>query len=119
MSHDLCLLTLPKDADAETAMQLVAKLEAGSRMSGVEHDRHRLAQLLIGLDSRYGIYKKDYAEIGKLEGISVKEARDRDDSVELNGETNGKPLAQFIIYDDRIVVHWYSGTTDTEMNRYL
>ena len=119
VSFDLYLLRLPKGSTADAAMEFIAELESGVRVSSRKPDRHEIVKLLLGMDSRYELFQKDYAEIAKFEGISAQEARDRDDSVELNGEADGKPLTQFIIYDDRIVVHWYSGTNDPEMIRLL
>lgn len=119
MSYDLFLLALPNGADAAAGLDQLAGLEAGTATPAAKCDRHVLAKLLMELEPRYTIFEKDYEEIANFEGITSDEARRRDDCVELDGESNDGPLAQFIIHDDRVEVHWYPGTSEAQMNSYL
>jgi hypothetical protein len=119
MSYDLFLLRLPEGANVEAALGLFDQLETRTASALGKHDRHSLANLIMDADPRYEIFQKDYEEIGRFEAITAQEARDRDDSLELNGEADGKPMAQFILYDDRVVIHLNSGTTELEMSKHL
>ncbi len=119
MSYDLYLVALPPKADIAGAMDLLQALEDKTDRAISTYDRRRLAEFLMQLDPRYERFEKDYQEIGKLMGITEAEARKQDDCEELNWHTDAKPGAQFIIYDDRVTIHWYSGTSEAEMNRYL
>jgi hypothetical protein len=126
MSFDLYLLGLPTKSDITAALRLFNGLEKGTVQTTHTFDRHRLAKLLVKLDSRYEMVEPDYEEIAKYEESTPEQARQRNESIEVVGDADGKPLgqgnnplAQFIIYDNRIVVHWYPGTTEKDMNRYL
>ena len=52
--------------------------------------------------------------------ISIADAQARYNYVQMNGpEDADKALAQFTFYVDRVIVHWYDGTTETDMFNYL
>ena len=117
MSFDLYLLPLEPDDDYETADRLIAQLFQGADISG-PYDARKFAKVLIDLDSRFRPIEMDYAAIARYERISEDDARRRYDHLELNGPES-QCLAQFTFCRNYIVIHWYSGTSSEEMNRYL
>ena len=72
------------------------------------------------MEPRYTPFDVDYAEIARFEEITVDEAKARYAYVELNGpEDVHPPLAQFTFHRNHVAVHWYDGTSEQEMFRYL
>jgi hypothetical protein len=120
MSFDLYLVPLKPTDDFEAAMATFERLESNGPNTSASSDVRTAAELLRKLDPRYTPFALDHDEIARFEGISVADAKERYNYVELNGpEDADEPLAQFTFHRDHIVVHWYSGTTEEEMFGYL
>lgn len=119
MSYDLCLLKVPPEAKFDDALRQMDEVLTNEGVGTKECDPQRMARLLMNLEPRYEPFEKDYDEIANFEDLTVEEARKRYNSIEVNGEADGKPMAQFIIYENHVDVHRYSGTTEAELNKYL
>ena len=121
MSTDLYLVPVIEGEDFAAGMALFEALESGEGESLYEGaDGRKAAKVLTDLDPRYTAFEKDYTEIARLERIREEEARRKYDEVQLNGTSrDGKPLSQFNFYRDRIIVHIYSGSTESEINTLL
>ena len=119
MSFDLILLEVSTDADAATVTERVAELDART-LEGTGHleRKQRLAAAIMSVEPRYQVGEKDYDAIAEFEQISMEEARRRYDYVQLDGPSDQK-MAQIVIHGEHIVIHWYSGTDEDEMDSYL
>jgi hypothetical protein len=117
MSTDLYLMRLRPDTDFDDAMAILDRMEEGAAGS-TAGDAREAAQTLMALDPRFRPFAMDYAAIAQYEGISEAEARRRYDHVELDGPEELR-LAQFIFYRSHVVIHWYSGTSEEDMDSYL
>jgi hypothetical protein len=121
MSFDLYLLPLNSADDADTVMQLFEQSETGEP-DGIQAsvDVRTAGNVLRTLEPRYEPFDVDYAEIARSENISTEEAKAKYSYNEMNGPEDAKPpLAQFIFYPNYVIVHWYSGTSEPDMFRYL
>lgn len=121
MSVDLYLLPLKFWQGPKAAEKLLERLDNGeSRKPLASVDVRTAADVLRKLEPRYEPFDIDYAEIARFEKISVEVAKAKYGYVELNGpEDVHPPLAQFTFYRNHVVVHWYNGTNQAEMFRYL
>jgi hypothetical protein len=120
MSFDLYLLPLQLEDDFDTAMSLLAALECKDPEYAYELDARDTAQTILQLDPRYRPYQKDFAQIAEYEKITEDEARQRYDSVQLDGHDDaGRSLAQFHFHRYYIVIHCYSGTSADELDAYV
>jgi hypothetical protein len=83
-------------------------------------DVRAAAHVLRKLEPRYQPFDLDYVEIARLENISAQVAEAKYNYVEMDGPDDvTPPLAQFIFYANHVVVHWYSGTSEQDMFRFL
>ena len=120
MSFDLYLLPLQPTDGIEAAVELCERLGSGdSDPRAAAIDVRTAADVLLDLDPRCSLFALKYSEIARFENITIDEAKRRYDYVELNGPEDGPSLAQFVFYASHVVVHWYSGTSEEEMFRYL
>jgi hypothetical protein len=121
MSFDLYLLPLKFWQGPRAAAKLLDRLDGGrsdKQMASV--DVRTCADLLRQLEPRYQSFDIDYAEIARFEKIPVEDAKAKYAYVELNGpEDVHPPLAQFTFYRNHVAVHWYGGTSEEAMFRYL
>lgn len=120
MSFDIYLIPLQPIDDFESAMLIFDSLDKGFAAPKFEGDARLAADVIMQLDTRYRPFQRNFPEIARYERISEVEARERHDSVLLNGmTTGGEPMAHFEFHRDHVVVHWYSGTTPDELDQYI
>lgn len=70
-----------------------------------------IAKALIEFDSRLEVFKFDYDEIAKLQNLSVDEAKNQYNYVELN-LPDGDLVIQITIFDNNVsltIPYWYKG----------
>jgi hypothetical protein len=121
MSFDLYLLPLKFWQGSRAAEKMLERLDSGGLAKPIARiDVRTAAGVLRSMEPRYETFDIDYAEIARLERITPEEAKAKYAYVELNGpEDVHPPLAQFIFHRDHVEVHWYDGTSEEEMFRYL
>jgi hypothetical protein len=122
MSVDLYLLPLQLDDDFETAMTLHAALDRSDPDYAYALDAREAARVILELDSRYERFQISVDEAKKYAGTPTGDAwlKLMSEAVQLNGKSeDGQPLAQFHFSRYHIAIHWYSGTSSDEMDRYL
>ena len=119
MSFDLHLFDIPGELEGSDLLyEMLEELDGASD----EEDRamqQKIVDALIKLDPRLEPFERDYEAIAKFDGISVEEAKlwwGR--STELNGPED-QALAQFQVSGNLVTIHWYSGTSQEEMQKYL
>jgi hypothetical protein len=121
MSLDLYLLPLRFWQRSRAAEKLLERLDTdGSTAQVARVDVRTAADVLRSMEPRYTPFDIDYGEIAKFEKITPEQAKTRYAYVELNGpEDVHPPLAQFVFYRNHVVAHWYDGTSEQDMFRYL
>jgi hypothetical protein len=121
VSFDLYLLPLKPNDDADTAMEMLERVESGDAAGQFAAlDVRTASDVLQRLEPKYTAFPLDHNEISKAMNISVADAKSRFNYVEMNGpEDADPPLAQFTFHRNGVVVHWYGGTTESEMFSYL
>lgn len=114
MSYDLyCYKSQLGRPDLEEA-QAVIEVEEDEENDDVQSNSEtklKIAKALMDFNPRLESFEFDYNEIAKLEGTTVKEARQQFDHIELN--TQDEDLAtQITIFDNNVSItipYWYSG----------
>ena|SRR2546421_1042524 len=121
MSFDLYLLPFRFWQGSRAAERLLERLDSdGSARQLARVDVRTAADVLRSMEPRYTPFDIDYVEIARFAKISLGEAKAKYAYVELNGPKEvHPPLAQFIFYRNHVEVHWYDGTSEQEMFRYL
>jgi hypothetical protein len=121
MSFDLYLMPLRFWQRSRAAEKLLERLDLGGTNAEVARvDVRTAAEVLRSMEPRYTPFNIDYAAIAKFEKITPEQAKAKYAYIELNGPDDvHPPLAQFTFYRNHVVAHWYDGTSEQDMFRYL
>ena len=111
MSYDLyCYksqLDRPDLEEAQTAMEV----DEDNEVEADPETKLKIAKALLDYNPRLESFEFDFEEIAKLQGTSVKEAKEKFDHIELN-TPEGDLATQITIFDNNVsitVPYWYSG----------
>jgi hypothetical protein len=116
MSFDLYLLPLKFWQGSAAVEKLLERSHSGKQLTSI--DVRSAAGVLGALEPRYTPFRLNYAEIARFAKISVDEAMAKYAYVQLNGPEDAD-LAQFVFYRNHVEVHWYGGTSESDMFLYL
>lgn len=126
MSYDIYLYKSKSgQPDVDEANDILDELESGQTVQDSEDLKQKICKALIEVNPRLSPFVFDYHDIARLQKISVEEARQKFNHIELN--TPEDDIAtQIIIYDNCVTLtipYWYSGDKATNLfdtiNHYL
>jgi hypothetical protein len=124
MSFDLYIFDLEAGPDelSRAHERMLALNSTWNNPGSLDSDKERMKQVLAGLimaaNPLYTPFDIDHKAIANWQKITEDEAKTRYRYVELDGPPD-KKMAQIVLHDDWVTIHWYSGTNRDEMIQYL
>jgi hypothetical protein len=116
MSYDIYCYKSKLDKPNLEEAQAVMELDQNESSSDFE-TKAKIAKPLIDYNPRFESFEFDYEEISKLKGISIEEAKEMFDQIELN-TPDGDLATQITIFGETVsitVPYWYSGEEANEV----
>jgi hypothetical protein len=118
MSYDIyCYRSQTGKPDLEEAQSILESEEEGNNSQAEPGSKEKIAKALIAFNPRLEIFVFDYEEIAKRQGITVEQAKEKHNHIELN-TPEGDLATQFYISDEYVgisIPYWYEGEQAREV----